>query len=49
MWPVMVVLSNHILPNWMREKIVNGLENAICFLGYAAFMARPPLLEARVM
>lgn len=36
--PALIMLSNHLLENWHREKVVNGVENCIQFLGFAAFL-----------
>ncbi|XP_076058187.1 uncharacterized protein LOC143035254 [Oratosquilla oratoria] len=36
--PVVILISNHVIDKWVREKVVNGVELSITFLGHAFFL-----------
>ncbi|XP_064122889.1 transmembrane protein 145-like isoform X2 [Macrobrachium nipponense] len=36
--PVVIIISNHVIDKWVREKVVNGVELAITIFGHAFFL-----------
>lgn len=38
MGPLTVLLATFVLDNWVREKVVNGMENFIAFYGFIVFL-----------
>ena len=46
--PVVILISNHVIDKWVREKVVNGVDLAITLQGHLFFLvgdlSPPPLL-----
>jgi hypothetical protein len=40
MGPVSILTANILLDNWVREMIVNIVENAVAFYGFGVFLVR---------
>uniref|UniRef100_A0A914VVW6 Apple domain-containing protein n=1 Tax=Plectus sambesii TaxID=2011161 RepID=A0A914VVW6_9BILA len=38
MGPVSIIIANHVLDDWVREKVVNGVENAVALYGFGVFL-----------
>lgn len=38
--PVVILVSNHVIDKWVREKVVNGVDLTITLLGHAFFLVR---------
>ncbi|XP_063601279.1 transmembrane protein 145-like [Penaeus indicus] len=36
--PIVIIISNHVIDKWVREKVVNGVELSITLLGHAFFL-----------
>ncbi|XP_045617434.1 transmembrane protein 145 [Procambarus clarkii] len=36
--PVVIVISNHVIDKWVREKVVNGVDLSITLLGHVFFL-----------
>ncbi|CAL4114637.1 unnamed protein product, partial [Meganyctiphanes norvegica] len=36
--PVVIIISNHVIDKWVREKVVNGVEHSITILGHSFFL-----------
>ena len=36
--PVVIVVSNHVIDKWVREKVVNAVELSIALLGHSFFL-----------
>ena len=34
----MILISNHVIDKWVREKVVNGVDLAITLLGHLFFL-----------
>ncbi|RXG69171.1 Transmembrane protein [Armadillidium vulgare] len=36
--PVVIIISNHVIDKWVREKVVNGVELGITIMGHLFFL-----------
>ncbi|XP_050728872.1 transmembrane protein 145-like isoform X2 [Eriocheir sinensis] len=36
--PVVIIINNHVIDKWVREKVVNGVDLAITLLGHVFFL-----------
>ncbi|KAK8719339.1 hypothetical protein OTU49_014100 [Cherax quadricarinatus] len=36
--PIVIIISNHVIDKWVREKVVNGVELSITLLGHIFFL-----------
>lgn len=36
--PVIIIVSNHIIDKWVREKVMVGVEHSVALVGFLAFL-----------
>ena len=32
------MISNHVAPDWAREKIINGVDHMVAYIGHVVFL-----------